>query len=150
LIEETDILDLQVAIESTENADIIARYENLMCGSRNHLRAFVNQVELYGEVYEPVLMTEEEFSAIVDYPTERGCGSKKQGKGKGNGAGNSKGKGNGAGNSKGKGNGAGNGNGTGSGTGNGTGTCTGTGDGVCTGTGECTGTGSGNGNANGG
>lgn len=143
-IEETDILDLQEAIEHTENADIITRYENLMCGSRNHLRAFVNQVELYGEVYVPVLMSEEELDAIVDFPTERGCGSKKQGKG--NGAGNGKGKGKG----KGKGNGTGKGNGNG--TGNGAGNCTGTGTDDCTGTGECadTGTGTGTGNGKGG
>jgi hypothetical protein len=140
-IEETDILDLQEAIERTENADIITRYENLMCGSRNHLRAFVNQVELYGEVYEPVLMSEEELNAIVDFPTERGCGSKKQGNGKGSGAGNGNGKGNG--------NGAGNGNGNGSGAGNGNGNCDGSGSGDCTGSGECTGAGTGKGDGNG-
>ena len=138
-IEETDILDLQEALGRTENADIIARYENLMCGSRNHLRAFVNQVELYGEVYVPVLMSEEELNAIVDFPTERGCGNKKQGNGKGYGAGNGKGKG------RGNGNGAGNGNGNG----NGSGSCTGTGTGDCTGTSDCAGTGSGNGNGGG-
>ena len=138
-IEETDILDLQEAIGRTENADIISRYENLMCGSRNHLRAFVKQFELYGEVYVPVLMSEDELNAIVDFPTERGCGSKKQGNGKGNRAGSGRGKRNGAGN----------GNGNGSGTGNGAGNCSGAGSDDCTGTGECTSTGTGNGNGNG-
>ena len=81
-IEETDILDIQRAIESAENQDIIAAYENLLCGSRNHLRAFVGQIEFYGEIYTPVLMTEDELNAIVDFPMERGCGTKKQAKGK--------------------------------------------------------------------
>lgn len=82
-IEETDILDIQYAIERAENQDIIATYENLLCGSRNHLRAFVGQIEFYGEVYTPVLMSEDELNAIVDFPMERGCGTKKQGNGNG-------------------------------------------------------------------
>lgn len=87
-IEETDILDLQQAIERTENVDLINVYENLLCGSRNHLRAFVRQIEFYGEIYTPTLMSQDELNAIVDSPNERGCGSSQQGKGK-----NSKGKG---------------------------------------------------------
>jgi len=87
-IEETDILDIQHAIERTENADITATYESLVCGSRNHLRAFIGQLELNGEVYEPILMSQEEISAIVDFPVERNCGLNQRGKGK-----NQKGKG---------------------------------------------------------
>ena len=134
-IEETDILDLEEALTRSENPDVISTYENLLCGSRNHLRAFVGQIELLGEVYVPVLMSEGQLNAIVDNPTERGCGSRKQGNGNGsgnnNGAGN--GNGNGAGNGTGNGNGA--GNGTGNGTGNGNGTGTGSGNGSCDGTG---------------
>lgn len=81
-IEETDILDLQHAIERTVNEDIITTYESLLCGSRNHLRAFVGQIELYGEVYEPILLSDEEFNAIVDFPTERDCGGNRRSKGK--------------------------------------------------------------------
>jgi hypothetical protein len=54
-IEKTDILDIQQAIERAENEDIIVACENLLCGSRNHLRAFVGQIELYGEIYTPIL-----------------------------------------------------------------------------------------------
>ena len=38
LIEELDILDLQRAIEESDHPDVIQAYENLMRGSRNHLR----------------------------------------------------------------------------------------------------------------
>jgi hypothetical protein len=72
LIEELDILDLQHAIEESDHADIIAAYENLMRGSRNHLRSFVAQIENLGLVYEAQLMTQEEVDAIADSPMERG------------------------------------------------------------------------------
>ena len=81
-IEETDILDIEEAIDRAENEDIIATYENLLCGSRNHLRAFVGQIELLGEIYTPILLSEGELNAIVDFPMERGCGNGQQRKGK--------------------------------------------------------------------
>ena len=96
-IEETDILDLQGTIDRTDNVDLIAAYESLLCGSRNHLRGFVGQFEFYGEIYTPILMSQDELNAIVDFPRERGCGAGQQGKGKNdqnNGNDNGKGKGN--------------------------------------------------------
>lgn len=45
LVEETDIVDLQNAMNRTENADVRYVYENLMRGSENHLRAFVRNLE---------------------------------------------------------------------------------------------------------
>ncbi len=96
-IEETDILDIEEALERTEDQDIISTYENLLCGSRNHLRAFVRQIEFSGEIYAPVLMTDENFDAVVDYPMERRCGASNGRKGKGNGNGNGAGNGNGSG-----------------------------------------------------
>lgn len=78
-IEEMDIIDLQGAIAETnpEHTDIIGLYENLWCGSRNHLRAFVRYIERGGVEYEPVLLSLGELEAIVDSPVERGCGHKK-------------------------------------------------------------------------
>jgi hypothetical protein len=56
-IEEFDILDLQDALADTTHGDIENVYENLLRGSRNHLRSFVGQIEATGESYDPVLMT---------------------------------------------------------------------------------------------
>lgn len=76
MIEETDIEDIQIAINRTGHADILGAYENLLCGSRNHLRAFIGQIELNGGAYTPIVLTAEEFSDIVNTPTERACGAK--------------------------------------------------------------------------
>jgi hypothetical protein len=71
-IEELDMTDLQHAIDATDNADIQQLYENLMSGSRNHLRAYVGQIEDLGIVYEAQYLTQEEVDSIVDAPVERG------------------------------------------------------------------------------
>lgn len=83
MIEETDIEDIQRAISQTSHDDIAAAYENLMCGSRNHLRAFVGQIELNGGEYSPTVLSEEAFLAIVESPVERGCGYSNRRAGKG-------------------------------------------------------------------
>jgi hypothetical protein len=70
-IEEIDMIDLQEAIDATDNADIQQLYENLMSGSRNHLRAYVGQIEDLGIIYEAQYLTQEEVDAIVDTPFER-------------------------------------------------------------------------------
>lgn len=75
LIEETDIEDIQVAIDNADNPDIIGTYESLMCGSRNHLRSFVGQLALNGVVYDPHVISEEEYEAIVSSEMERDCGT---------------------------------------------------------------------------
>ena len=71
-IEELDMVDLQHAIDATDNDDIRRLYENLMSGSRNHLRAYVGQIENLGIVYEAQYLTQDEVDAIVDSPVERG------------------------------------------------------------------------------
>ena len=40
LVEETDIADLQAALQNTDNPSISKVYENLLMGSENHLKAF--------------------------------------------------------------------------------------------------------------
>jgi len=74
MIEETDIEDIQLAIGRAGHEDIIETYEHLLCGSLNHLRAFVRQIELNGEEYEPTFFSYEELAAIVGTQTRRGCG----------------------------------------------------------------------------
>lgn len=46
-VEETDIRDINTHLDhvSAEHTDIISSYKNLLCGSRNHLRAFAQQIE---------------------------------------------------------------------------------------------------------
>ena len=70
-IEEIDMIDLQRAIHETDNADIQRLYENLMSGSRNHLRAYVDQIENLGIVYEAQYLPQVEVDSIVDSPVER-------------------------------------------------------------------------------
>ncbi len=71
-IEELDILDLQHAIAESTHTDLDAAYEELMRGSRNHLRAFVGQIENLGIVYEAQLMEQKVVDDIVNEPLERG------------------------------------------------------------------------------
>lgn len=65
LVEETDIVDLQDAMSRTENADILIVYENLIAGSENHLRSFVKNLEQRGESYAPVVLSQDEYDAII-------------------------------------------------------------------------------------
>jgi len=71
-IEELDILDLQHAMAVSTHADLDAVYEELMRGSRNHLRAFVSQIENLGIVYKAQLMEQQDVDDIVNSPLERG------------------------------------------------------------------------------
>jgi hypothetical protein len=74
LIEEVDIQDLNEMIEASDHWELINVYENLLCGSRNHLRAFVRQIESRGMVYEAQVLDQETVDQIVDSPMERRCG----------------------------------------------------------------------------
>lgn len=65
LIEETDINDLEEAIEKTNNEDISTIYINLRNASYRHLRAFVAQLNFRGISYEPVLLDTEVYTEII-------------------------------------------------------------------------------------
>lgn len=71
-IEEIDILDLQDYLAATDNEDIQLVYENLMKGSRNHLRAFVTTLAQQGVDYSPRYLSQAEYDAIVSNSIERG------------------------------------------------------------------------------
>jgi len=80
LIEEVDMEDIQLAIDATKRNDIKAVYESLLCGSRNHLRAFVANIESDGGVYESQLYPDDSewvafIDSIIDSPMERNCGA---------------------------------------------------------------------------
>lgn len=72
-IEDVDIRDLRDAIDETIRIDFIAVYDKLECGSRNHMRAFTNQLEMRGETYTPQFISQEMFDAIINGEHEQ-CG----------------------------------------------------------------------------
>ncbi|WP_457549475.1 DUF2202 domain-containing protein [Archaeoglobus sp.] len=72
MIEELDIVDLKERINQTDKPDIKMVYENLMKGSRNHLRAFVYNLNNLGVSYKPVYLSKNEFEEIVKSEWERG------------------------------------------------------------------------------
>lgn len=71
-IEEIDILDLKDYIAQTDKEDIKLVYENLMKGSRNHLRAFVSTLEKQSIQYTPQYLSQEEYDQIINSPIEKG------------------------------------------------------------------------------
>jgi hypothetical protein len=85
-IEDLDIFDLyellyasdEDGIKIVDNLDVRTVYQNLAKGSRNHLRAFVEQLFINGVInddgiiYVAQSLTQEEIEAIVDSPWERG------------------------------------------------------------------------------
>jgi len=71
-VEELDISDLEKAIEEADSKDIQLVFQNLMKGSRNHLRNYVRMLKLYGQSYESQYLTPAELQEIVDSPMERG------------------------------------------------------------------------------
>ena len=80
-IEEIDILDLEQQVSDiVDNEDIKLVYNNLLRGSRNHLRAFVGNLTNQGVTYEPQYMTQEAYQVIIDGETERGGNGRGKGK----------------------------------------------------------------------
>ncbi len=71
-IEDMDIKDLEDCIAEAQHEDIIYVYENLMKGSRNHLRAFTRVLSRFGEEYQPQYISEDEYEYIISTPMERG------------------------------------------------------------------------------
>lgn len=73
LIEEIDILDIQYELdENVDNEDVTFVYDNLLRGSRNHLRAFVRNLSRQGIDYTPVKLSEEQYLTIINSEWERG------------------------------------------------------------------------------
>lgn len=71
-IEELDIRDITVQKAAIDNADILMVYDNLLRGSRNHLRAFLKVLTQQGGTYVPQYISQAEFDAIVNSPVETG------------------------------------------------------------------------------
>jgi hypothetical protein len=64
-IEEIDILDLKERMARTDREDILLVYANLVRGSENHLRAFVNNLQRQGHEYSPEYLSQEEYDGII-------------------------------------------------------------------------------------
>lgn len=71
-IEELDIVDIKGYLAQVDNDDIKLVYENLLKGSRSHLRAFASTLERYGVTYTPQFLSQEEYEEIVGSPMETG------------------------------------------------------------------------------
>lgn len=71
-IEELDMRDIVAQKASIDNADILMVYDNLLQGSRNHLRAYMRVLTQQGGVYVPKYISQAEFDAIVGSDVETG------------------------------------------------------------------------------
>jgi hypothetical protein len=71
-IEELDIRDITEQQAGIDNADILMVYDNLLRGSRNHLRAFMKGLVQQGGSYVPQYIPQASFDAIVHSPLETG------------------------------------------------------------------------------
>ena len=65
-IEEIDLLDLEEYMAQTDKEDILLVYANLLRGSENHLRAFVNNLERQRVEYTPQYLSEEGYRSIME------------------------------------------------------------------------------------
>ncbi|MCK5475259.1 MAG: DUF2202 domain-containing protein [Candidatus Pacebacteria bacterium] len=72
IVEDLDIKDLNELSAKTNNADIIATYNNLNKGSRNHLRAFMRLIENNNGSYIPQYISQTEFDDIISSEQEKG------------------------------------------------------------------------------
>jgi hypothetical protein len=72
-IEDLDIYDLYEFIAEADNRDIRTVYQNLVKGSRNHMRAFNGRYEQQGLTYEVQFISQEELDLILSSPHETGA-----------------------------------------------------------------------------
>lgn len=87
LIEEMDIKDLNESLTTTTNENVILVFDNLLKGSRNHLRAFNLQLTNLGLTYSPVFISQDEYTQIVTSAMEKGKQYRMNGQGNENGKG---------------------------------------------------------------
>jgi hypothetical protein len=67
---------LFLRLTETDNADIERVYQNLLAGSKNHLRAFVTNLKApTGETYAPQYLGQAAYDAIVNASVGQGGGN---------------------------------------------------------------------------
>ncbi len=72
IIEDLDIYDLQKYLKKSDNEDIRVLFQNLQKGSRNHMRAYIRQLERYQISYQARYISQEDLEEILGTPMERG------------------------------------------------------------------------------
>ncbi len=73
IIEDLDIKDIEEFISRTNRPDILAVYDNLECGSRNHMRGYYNELITNGVTYVSQFISAEELITIITGNHEQ-CG----------------------------------------------------------------------------
>ncbi len=72
-LEEQDYMDLQQALDTTDNADLRLAFRQMKRGSANHLRAMVFQLKnLYDYDYEPQHLDKSTFDSLMQEHRGRG------------------------------------------------------------------------------
>jgi len=113
-IEDKDIFDLYALIESSDNADVKLVANNLVKGSRNHLRAYAKNLSKQGaDAFKAQHLEQSVFDEIASSEWERGVIYDENGVAIANHGGHGSGKGHGQGQGQGKGQGQGQGKGQG-------------------------------------
>lgn len=74
LIEDLDIFDIESILQRTSENSIINVYNNLTCGSRNHLRSFTSELKANGADYENLYISDEYYNQIISSENEK-CGN---------------------------------------------------------------------------
>jgi hypothetical protein len=74
LIEDLDIFDIESILQRTSENSIINVYNNLTCGSRNHLRSFISELKANGGDYNNQYISEEYYNEIISSENEK-CGN---------------------------------------------------------------------------
>lgn len=73
-IEDLDINDIDDFISNTNKSDILNVYDNLTCGSKNHIRSCTSQLSSNGETYIPQFISNEYYITILN-ESNGGCGN---------------------------------------------------------------------------
>lgn len=73
-IEDLDIRDIEDFESRTDKADILNTYDQLKCGSRNHMRSYYSQLESNGVTYSTQFISESYLTTIIDSSNEK-CGN---------------------------------------------------------------------------
>ena len=73
-IEDLDINDIDDFIRNTTKSDILNVYDNLTCGSKNHIRTYTSQLSINGVTYIPQFISVEYYNAILS-ESIGGCGN---------------------------------------------------------------------------